>query len=165
MSEECHELKNIKYKTMLLTGKNNELVSSVSKDMNNLDIFLEKEKFLNTKEPWNKLDKCIKMDKINEYIKTLKDKHNLDDDEIKSLKDYLIGCIDKKSLSRNKDIEYEKETGIINNIPQLHFNNTTRKFTLKKHDKHVSTAKCLGPPKRKKSPKSTRKLSPREEKN
>ena len=26
-----------------------------------------------------------------------------------SLKDYLIGCIDKKSLSRNKDIEYEKE--------------------------------------------------------
>ena len=85
--------------------------------------------------------------------------------EIKSLKYYLIGCIDKKTLSRNKDIEYEKETCIINNIPQLHFNNTTRKFTLKKHYKHVSTAKCLVPPKRKKSPKSTRKLSPREDKN
>ena len=40
--EECLELKNIKYKTMLLTGKNNELVSSISEDMNNLDIFLEK---------------------------------------------------------------------------------------------------------------------------
>jgi len=45
MSEECHELKNIKYKTMLLTGKNNQLVSSVSEDMNNLDIFLEKKNF------------------------------------------------------------------------------------------------------------------------
>ena len=39
MPEECHELKNIKYKTMLLTGKNNELVSSVSKDMNNFIFF------------------------------------------------------------------------------------------------------------------------------
>ena len=100
MSEECHELKNIKYKTMLLTGKNNDLASSVSEDMNTLDIFLEKEKFLNTKDAWNKLDKCIKMDKINEYIKTLKGKHDLDHHEIKSLKDYLIGCIDKKTLSR-----------------------------------------------------------------
>lgn len=160
MSEECHELKNIKYKTMLLTGKNNELVSNVSEDMKNLDFFLEREKFLNTKESWNKLDKCIKLDKINEYIKTLKKTYNLDDNEIKSLKNYLITCIDKKCLSKNKDIEYEKETGIINNIPQLLFNNNTRKFTLKKHDKHVSTAKCLGPPKRKKSPKNTRKLSP-----
>ena len=53
----------------------------------------------------------------------------------------------------------------VTNLLSIHFNNSTRKFTLKKHDKHVSTAKCLGPPKRKKSPKSTRKLSPREDKN
>jgi hypothetical protein len=163
MSEECHELKNIKYKTMLLTGKNNEVISSISKDMTNLDLFIEKEKLSNTKEPWNKLDKCIKLHKINEYIKKLKEKHHLDEEEIINLKEYLISCIDKKSLSRNKDIDYEKDSGIINNIPQLYFNNNTRKFTLKKHDKHVSTAKCLGPPKRKKSPKTTRKLSPRED--
>ena len=28
MSEECHELKNIKYKTMLLTGKNQAIVAT-----------------------------------------------------------------------------------------------------------------------------------------
>lgn len=163
MSEECHELKNIKYKTMLLTGKNNDLVSKGSQDLNSLELFLEKEKFMNVKEPWNKLDKCIKLEKINDYIKTLKDKHNLTNEEIQSLKEYLVGCIDKKTLSRNKDVEYEKESGKLNSIPQLHFNNSTRKFTLKKHEKHVSTAKSLGPPRRRKSPKSTRKLSPRED--
>lgn len=163
MSEECHELKNIKYKTMLLTGKNNDLVSKGSEDLNSLELFLEKEKIMNVKEPWNKLDKCIKLEKINDYIKTLKDKHNLTNEEIQSLKEYLVGCIDKKTLSRNKDVEYEKESGKLNSIPQLHFNNSTRKFTLKKHEKHVSTAKCLGPPRRKKSPKSTRKISPRED--
>jgi hypothetical protein len=159
MSEECHELKNIKYKTMLISGKNKELSSSISEDMSNLDIFLENESANNKKEVWNKLDKSMKIDKINLFIKTLKTKHKLDQDETLQLKSYLYSTIEKKGLSRNKDIDYEKETGKIKNIPLLHFNPVTRKFTLKKHEKHVSTAKCLGPKKKlSTSPRSRKKI-------
>jgi hypothetical protein len=157
MSEECHELKNIKYKTMLISGKNKELSSSISEDMSNLDIFLQNESDNNKKEVWNKLDKSIKFDKINVFVKILKAKYKLDADETLQLKTYLYSTIDKKGLSRNKDIDYEKETGKIKGIPLLHFNTATRKFTLKKHDKHVSTAKCLGPKKKAGSPRSRKK--------
>ena len=157
MSEECHELKNIKYKTMLISGKNKELSSTISEDMTNLDIFLQNESNNNKKEVWTKLDKSIKLDKITDFIKILKDKHKLNSDEFDHLKTYLNNCLEKKGLARNKDIDYDKDTGKIKSIPQLCFNGTTRKFTLKKHDKHVSTAKCLGPKKKRGSPRGTKK--------
>ena len=144
---ECQELKNIKYKTMLLTGDNNKLVTSVTSDISNLDLILDKESCLNKKEAWNKLDKSIKLEKMNNYIDTLKKKHKLSKEECNSVKIYLSNCLDKKKLNKNKDVIYIKESGIIENIPSLNFNNTTRKFLLKKQQ-HVSTAKCLGPKKK-----------------
>jgi hypothetical protein len=58
--EECLELKNIMYKTMLLNG--NPLQETKSeKDLSNLDKFLESEKINNVNEPWCKLNKTIKM--------------------------------------------------------------------------------------------------------
>ena len=153
---ECQELKNLKYKTMLLNGNNKKLVSSITNDISNIDIFLENESKLNKKEAWNKLDKSVKMDKINEYIETLTKKHKLTISEITNLKTYLSLSLDKKSLYKNKDVIYTKESGKLENIPTLHFNNTTRKFTLKRLQQHVSTAKCLGP-KRKNKSKTNRK--------
>ena len=41
-------------------------------------------------------------------------------------------ALDKKHLQKVKDVIYDKETGVIKNIPVLVFNNTTRKFYLKK---------------------------------
>ena len=43
MNNECVELKNIKYKSMLLTGNLDEKEETVE-NMSNLDIFLEGEK-------------------------------------------------------------------------------------------------------------------------
>ena len=57
-SEECRELKNLKYKTMLLSG-NKKSFSSVIKDVENLDFLLDEETEQNKKETWNKLDKLI----------------------------------------------------------------------------------------------------------
>jgi hypothetical protein len=144
--DECQELKNIKYKTMLLNGNKNTL-SSVTKEFANLDVLLDEENKLNKKEAWNKLDKSIKLEKINEYIKIIILKHNLVISEVKSLKEFMIFNLNKKNLYKNKDVTYEKETGILENIPNLQFNNTTRKFSLKKSAQHVSTAKALGPKK------------------
>jgi hypothetical protein len=65
--EECIELKNIKYKTMLINGVTlNE--SKASQSMHNLDKFLENEKNSSENEPWCKLNKTIKIKKITEYV-------------------------------------------------------------------------------------------------
>ena len=58
-TQECLELKNIQYKTMLLSGAPLKETKS-SNDMSNLDKFLEDEKTNNKSEPWCKLDKTIK---------------------------------------------------------------------------------------------------------
>lgn len=150
--EECQELKNIRYKTMLQTSNNNKLLgTSLTKDISNANLLLEKECIDNKKECWNKLDKSIKMDKIGNYIESISNNYDLSDKEKLSLKEYLSNQIDRKNLLKSKDIVYSKEKGIIDNIPILQFNNTTRKFTLKKSSQHISTLKALGPTKNNKS--------------
>ena len=58
-TDECQELKNIKYKTMLLNGAPLSETKS-SNDLSNLEKFLEAEKINNSNEPWCKLNKTIK---------------------------------------------------------------------------------------------------------
>ena len=62
-NEECVELKNIKYKTMLLSGAPIQETKSAN-DLSNLEKFLEKEQNNNKNEPWCKLDKTIKTKKL-----------------------------------------------------------------------------------------------------
>ena len=64
--EECIELKNIQYKTMLLNGKPIKETKSAN-DLTNLDEFLENEKNNNQNEPWCKLNKTIKLKKLIDY--------------------------------------------------------------------------------------------------
>uniref|UniRef100_A0A6C0AYK8 Uncharacterized protein n=1 Tax=viral metagenome TaxID=1070528 RepID=A0A6C0AYK8_9ZZZZ len=153
--DECQELKNIKYKTMLLNG-NKKLLSSITNDISNIDLLLDEENAQNKKESWNKLDKSIKMDKINDYIVSLTSKYKLNKLEIKNLREYLSSNLDKKNLYKNKEVTYIKESGKLENIHNLHFNNSTRKFTLRKNVQHVSTAKALGPTRKKNKSKSNR---------
>lgn len=65
-SDECVELKNIKYKSMLLNNNSDEHVETVE-NMSNLDHFLEGEKKTNSGEPWAKLDKTSKLLRFNEF--------------------------------------------------------------------------------------------------
>jgi len=155
-SEECRELKNLKYKTMLLSG-NKKSFSSVIKDVENLDFLLDEETEQNKKETWNKLDKSIKMNKINEFIKCLTETHTLSEDEIIKLRDFFSINLDKKNLYKNKDVVYKKDTGILESIPNLHFNISTRKFSLKKIQVNGSTSKALGPTRKIKCNKTPRK--------
>ena len=151
-NEECRELKNLKYKTMLLNG-NKKTLSSVIKDVENLDLLLDEETEQNKKETWNKLDKSIKMNKINDFIKILTEKYKLTEIEIKKLKEFFSINLDKKNLYKNKDVIYKKETGILENIPNLLFNNSTRKFSLKKSQTTGNVSKALGPTRKKKQDK------------
>lgn len=150
--KECKELKTIKYKTMLLSG-NPDINPSIKDNLSKIDMLLEKESNMNKSEPWSKLDKTVKLNKLNNYIELLTKEHKLNSTEIKLIKKELHNALDKKQLQKVKDVIYDKETGEINNIPNLHFNKTTRKFTMKRSEKQVSTLKSLGP--KKKSTKKT----------
>jgi hypothetical protein len=145
-SDECIELKNIKYKTMLLSGNvMNE--TKVSNDISNLEKFLEDNNTNGDLEPWSKLDKTIKTKKIVAFATVYSEKNQLSEKESQLLIAFLKDSLDKKRLSRVKDVVYDKETGEIKEIPSLSFNKTTSHFTLKNLDKRVSTLKSL-PPKR-----------------
>lgn len=143
---ECQELKNIKYKTMLLNGAPLQETKS-SNNLTNLDKFLESEKNNNINEPWCKLNKTIKTKKLQDYVELYKTQNNLTDEECNILILFLKDCIDRKKLQRVKDVLYDKENGTIKEIPALHYTKVTKHFTLKNIDKRVSTLKSLAPKK------------------
>jgi hypothetical protein len=141
--EECIELKNIKYKTMLINGVAlND--TKASQSIHNLDKFLENEKNSSENEPWCKLNKTIKIKKITEYVLNIyKDKHDLDDLESEKLIGFLKDSLDRKKLQRIKDVIYDKENGTIKEIPALNYTRATKHFTLKNIEKRISTLKSL----------------------
>ena len=74
-TDDCIELKNIKYQTMLIN--NNMKVKDISTaqigDINN---FLNQEKEYNKTQPWSKLGAGTKLKKIYEYIENNTTKNN-----------------------------------------------------------------------------------------
>jgi len=148
-SDSCQELKNLAYKTMLLNGNDilqkNDNISNDTK----INSFLVDESNANKAETWTKLNKTQKLLRLNNYVETiLKTKYNLSNDEVIYTKDYLQKTIERKNLSKAKEIVYNKEENFIINIPFLIFNEDTRIFILRKDDKHISTVKCLPQDKR-----------------
>lgn len=145
-NEECQQLKNIKYKTMLLNGAP-LLETKSSNDLSNLDKFLEEEQKYNSNEPWCKLNKTIKSKKLSDYIHFYSKENDLTEEETKIMIIFLKDCLDKKKLSRVKDVIYDKINGTIKEIPALLYTKSSKHFTLKNIDKRISTLKSLTPKK------------------
>ena len=142
--DECIQLKNIIYQSMLL--KRNSNIDSQRGGTENIDKYLEQEqnKKKNIK-PWSKLEKSTKLKKIYSYIENLYDKFKMTELEKKELKKYMRTCLERKKLQRIKDVIYEINTGEIKDIPGLTFNEKNRKFILRKIDKKGSTLRNLAP--------------------
>lgn len=140
--DECLELKNIKYKTMLMNGTTIQ-ETNPSSDLDNLEKFLEIERSQNKVEPWCKLDKTLKTRKLLVFAEEYKEKNKLDPEETSLLIKFLKDCLNKKKLSRVKDVIYDKETGMVLEIPSLIYNKQVKHFTLKNTEKRVSTLKSL----------------------
>lgn len=145
-NEECLELKSIKYKSMLLNGKQIQETTSEN-NLSNLDKFLENEKNNNFNEPWCKLNRTDKMKKLVEFVEIYKTQKNLDDEECEILTEFLKDSIERKKLQRVRDVLYDKNTGSIKDIVGLCYTRATKHFTLKNIDKRVSTFKSLPPKK------------------
>lgn len=111
-----------------------------------MDILLEKEKIHNKSETWNKLNKTIKIQKLHIFAEKYGKDNTLPVKDIKSLKMFFIDSLNKNKLQKTKDVVYDKEKGVIQSIPALHFHTTNRTFTLKILDtKRISTIKSLTP--------------------
>lgn len=142
---ECVELRNIKYKSMLLKKSSPKQLTKYNSN-NDIDTFLEKERTQNKEDQWVKLDKTMKMKKINAFVDTYALDNNLNDKDKTSLQDFLVHCLDQKKILKTKDVVYDKVNGVITNIPCLLYTPMlTKKFTLKRCEKRQSTLKSLAP--------------------
>jgi hypothetical protein len=114
--------------------------------MDTVDRLLEQEKQFNKTEPWNRLDKQAKIQKLHKYAETYGKEQALPVKEIKALKTFFIQSLERNKLVKTKEVVCDKETRDIVSIPALQFNSATRTFTLKIMDaKRVSTIKSLTP--------------------
>lgn len=143
MSDECVELKNIKYQTMLL--QNSTKIYETTPNTENIEQFLEKEKELDNSKPWNKLNKFSKLQKLNQYCKEYGEENKLSEEEVKEMIKYLTACLERKKLTRQKDVTYDMEKNKIKLINGLTYNKSNNRFTLKRQEKKTSTLKCLAP--------------------
>lgn len=150
--DQCIELKNIEYQTMLL-NKNNSSSQSELRPTNNNNVslkdvneMLESEQ-MHEKMSWSRLTKSNKIKKIYEYIDGLQEKNELSDSDIIDIKAYIKKCFDRKLLSKSKQIIYDKKNEIITDIPALLIldkdNKKKKRFTMKLNDTKSSTLKNL----------------------
>lgn len=159
-SEQCNELKNIQYQSMLMNNKSTTQVENqTNENMDDMDDFFAKEREMNRLLPWAKLDKSVKVKKLDEYVKKYSSEHNLKKEESQELGYYLKDCLERRKLQRQKDIQYDKQAGIIKSIPNLAFNKGSGKFTLKVSDKKQSITRGLAPKTNKKGGKTLKKKS------
>ena len=79
-------------------------------------------------QPWNKLNKSLKLKRLMEFADRYSEKEKLDSSRKDQLKQMLKDKLDKKCLQKIKEVNYNIETQQIDDIPQLIY---THKYTLR----------------------------------
>jgi hypothetical protein len=133
-------------KTTTLKSTNNEQIKTSQLTHSDLNKLLENEITANHNnvKTWNKLDKMTRIEKLYNYVDSIKTTEELTQKDCVELKAYLRTCIDRKKLGKSKEVIYDKETGEIKSLPVLQIvKKGTKKFTLKQTDKKDSTLKNL----------------------
>lgn len=78
---------------------------------------------------WIKLEKGMKLNRINLFIKKQKEDNGLNDTQTKSLKDILFKACNDGMLNKMCDVTYKDEE--VQSIRNLEFNEQTKKYKLK----------------------------------
>lgn len=142
--EECQDLKNLQYKTMLMKGKKIPLLLKTSRDTAGIEKILEQEMFLNKNISWSRLDHSVKIRKLKDYANTYSYKNSLSEKDHIRLSIFLSLALERNRLHKAIEVKYNKETEEIEDIPYLIYNKDTTFFTLKMSEKRVSTLSSLG---------------------
>ena len=111
----------------------------------NIDELLEQENSHSKTQSWNKLNKTLKIQKLHHFSEKYGKEHKYSAKEIKQLKHFFSNALDQNKLQKAKDVNYDKTTHEIIEVPGLVFNPSTNAFTLRADVKRVSTLKSLTP--------------------
>lgn len=139
----CKEYINLNYKNVVEKGKPLKINRNTVNNDECLNTFLNDDIENNKNDVWSKLNKTVKLKKINVFSEILKEEYDLDDDEKEGVKTYLKTLIDKKLLLKNNDVVYDKNKGELIKINNLSFSNKTRKFCIKKNEKKSVISSAL----------------------
>jgi len=111
-----------------------------------VDHILENETQQNKNDSWNKLNKTVKIQKLNKYAEKYGNEQKYTQKEIKQLKQFFLDALERGKLQKTKEVTYDKNIQTINDIPGLFLHPTNHNFTLRIMDtKRVSTLKSLAP--------------------
>jgi len=133
-NKECKEYNSLKYRTMIMTGKDIDQKLQHESSKQELDKFLLEEQTANKKQSWNKLSKTERLKKITIFIENnYVEQYRLQEKEIENLNMFVNKLLERKKLIKSTELFYNEETGMIEEIPALLFNNKSRRFTLNKN--------------------------------
>jgi len=111
-----------------------------------VDHLLEKETQKNKTESWNKLNKTMKIQKLNHYAEKYATEHKYSEKELGNLKTFFLESLERGKLQKTKEVVYDKDQQQIDEIPGLFLHPHNHNFTLRIVDtKRVSTLKSLTP--------------------
>lgn len=133
-NKECKEYNSLKYKTMIMTGRDLEQEIYNESSEKQLADFLHNEQNANSKQIWSKLSKTEKLKKIKMFLASnVISNHALTDSEIEQLNNFVNTALERKRLLKAIEVKYNEETGKIEEMPALIFNSKTRRFTLNRN--------------------------------
>ena len=101
--------------------------------MDELFAKIDKEREGRYKQPWAKLDKGSKLNRIHKFVKMEKRDKELTEAQEKKLEFILTQLCDKGALNKVSDIEYKDEE--IKNIRNLSYCDEDKSYVYKRDDK------------------------------
>ena len=129
MAEQCKEFNSLKYRTLISTGTNIESTVDTSEEA--INNFLNMDIENNKRGIWSKLTKTEKTKKIKNYVNNvLKPEYNLTEEEMATATRFFNITMERKKLSKNNELTYNQDEGLIEQIGGLNFNTETRRFTI-----------------------------------
>ena len=134
------ELNNLRYKTGCLRATS----GSLQHDPHTVDQILENESSSNTGKPWQRLNRTERVAKLRAYAEARCTADKLSPDESASLISTLLRGLENRRLGGARDVVYDAATGKVVGIPALAHSPCSKRFTLKRSDRRVSTTKSLG---------------------
>ena len=130
--------------------------TSATDSISNVEKYLDHERSRKTTDLWGKLDKTVKLSKLNAFAQKYIHDNGLPESELTQLVTFLTTCIDHKKIVKTKDVVYDKVSGMIISIPILTHvtsgsilpvttgsGSSPIKFTLRRCEKRPSTLKSL----------------------
>jgi predicted nucleic-acid-binding Zn-ribbon protein len=124
------------------TNSNANSVNTNSVTASNIDNILETEKQKNIKDTWNKLDKTLKIQKLNNFAIKYCQCSELYDHKV--LIEFFKDALEHNKLQKKKDLNYDQNLHEIISIPSLSFRDNEF-FINNVNRKRISTLKSLTP--------------------